>query len=158
MRVRHEQERLEWLVSELNKKLEMKSLKREKTGFRTDLELKQLRKEVRKLKTQLSPKTNAIARLYSSLRSRHWYICPSKCHYRNNLNKFLRSFLQGEVIQFDVIMGSKNMPEAANVSGPNRKPVKGSKYAQDRSQSYKQQFNRQQRPQQNSYIIMVASH
>ena len=71
---------------------------------------------------------------------------------RNNPNKFLRSVAQGEVVQFDVIMGNKNMPEARNVSGPNGKPVKGSKYAPKRWQSYKQQINRQQRPQQNNYI------
>ena len=45
----------------LYKKLEIESLKRVKAGFRTDLELKQLREEVSKLKTQLSPKKNAIA-------------------------------------------------------------------------------------------------
>ena len=42
---------------------------------------------------------------------------------KNNPNKFLRSVAQGEVVQFDVVMGNKNMPEAANISGPNGKPV-----------------------------------
>ena len=45
----------------LYKKLEIESLKRVKAGFRTDLELKQLKEEVSKLKSQLSPKKTAIA-------------------------------------------------------------------------------------------------
>ena len=65
--------------------------------------------------------------------------------------------MQGKVVQFDVVMGNRNMPDAANVSGLNVKPVQGSKYAPDRLQSYKQQFNRQQRPKQNCYISYGCS-
>ena len=42
-------------------------------------------------------------------------------------NKFVRSAAQGEVVQFDIVMGIKNMLEASNVSGPNGKPVHGPK-------------------------------
>ena len=47
---------------------------------------------------------------------------------RNNPNKFLRSVVQGEIFQFDIIMIVKNLQEAANVSSPNGKPVQGSNY------------------------------
>ena len=66
---------------------------------------------------------------------------------KNNPNKLLRSVAQGDVVQFDIVMGNKNMPEASNVSGPNGKPVRGFRYAPNRWPSYSQQ-----RPQQNHYI------
>ena len=72
---------------------------------------------------------------------------------KNNPNKLLRSLAQGEVVQFDVVMGIKNLPQAVNVTGPNNKPVKGYKYSQDRWPSYNQMFNRQQKPQQKCYLV-----
>ena len=51
---------------------------------------------------------------------------------KNNPNKFLRLLGQGEVVQFGVVMSVKNMPQAANVTSPNNKPVKGSKYFHNR--------------------------
>ena len=72
---------------------------------------------------------------------------------KNNPNKFLRSLAQGEAVEFDVVMSERNLPQAVNVTGPNNKPDKGSKYAQDRWPSYNQRVNRQQRPQQKCYFV-----
>ena len=70
---------------------------------------------------------------------------------KNNPRKFMKSVAKGEVVHFDVVMGSKSLPEAANVTGPNNKPVRGSRYATNRRQNYSKSFKLQQRPQQNSH-------
>ena len=71
---------------------------------------------------------------------------------KNNPWKFMKSVAKWEIVEFDVVMGSKNLPEAANVTGPNNIPVRGSRYTADRRLVYNKNFKLQQPPVRNSYI------
>ncbi|XP_023226359.1 Y-box factor homolog [Centruroides vittatus] len=66
---------------------------------------------------------------------------------KNNPRKVVRSVGDGEIVEFDVVIGEKGN-EAANVTGPNGAHVKGSPYAAERRRNFRgRYYPRRRRPQ-----------
>ncbi|KAH8322892.1 hypothetical protein KR059_010069 [Drosophila kikkawai] len=77
---------------------------------------------------------------------------------RNNPKKAVRSVGDGEVVEFDVVIGEKGN-EAANVTGPSGEPVRGSQFAADKRRNFRpwMKKNRRKEPGQGDEGDELAS-
>ncbi|KAH8373410.1 hypothetical protein KR009_005966 [Drosophila setifemur] len=66
---------------------------------------------------------------------------------RNNPKKAVRSVGDGEVVEFDVVIGEKGN-EAANVTGPSGEPVRGSQFAADKRRNFRPWMKKNRRKDQ----------
>jgi len=63
---------------------------------------------------------------------------------KNNPKKAVRSVGDGEIVEFDVVIGEKGN-EAANVTGPSGEPVRGSQFAADKRRRFRPLLYRNRR-------------
>lgn len=66
---------------------------------------------------------------------------------KNNPKKAVRSVGDGELVEFDVVIGEKGN-EAANVTGPSGEPVRGSQFAADKKRLFRGQYRSRRNTQQ----------